>query len=289
MPIYLRQSTASQEIPLGRFVNSTDGDTEETGLTIANTDIKLWKTGATTLADKNSGGATHIANGLYYCVLDATDTATIGPMEVHCHVAGALAVKQACCVLDEAVYDVMFGTTAPSTLAAGALMGLANDAITAAKFDESTAFPLKSADSGATAVARTGADSDTLETLSDELVAMKGATFDTGTDSLEAIRDRGDAAWVTASGFSTHSAADVVTALGTGSGLTALATASALATVAGYIDTEIALILKWIGNKLVTTDNENGTLTTVLYDDDGSTPLKTWVFTTATGTRAAAS
>jgi len=46
---------------------------------------------------------------------------------------------------------------------------LANDAITAAKFDESTAFPLKSADAGVTLVARTGADSDTLETLSDQL------------------------------------------------------------------------------------------------------------------------
>lgn len=46
---------------------------------------------------------------------------------------------------------------------------LADDAITAAKFDESTAYPLKSADTGATAVARTGADSDTLETLSDQI------------------------------------------------------------------------------------------------------------------------
>ena len=46
---------------------------------------------------------------------------------------------------------------------------LADDAITAAKFDESTAFPLAAADTGATAVARTGADSDTLESLSDQL------------------------------------------------------------------------------------------------------------------------
>lgn len=37
---------------------------------------------------------------------------------------------------------------------------------------------------------------------------IKGATWAT-TDTLEAIRDRGDAAWVTATGFSTHSAADV--------------------------------------------------------------------------------
>lgn len=52
--------------------------------------------------------------------------------------------------------------------------GLADDAITAAKFDESTAFPLKTADTGATAVARTGADSDTLETLSDQVDGITG-------------------------------------------------------------------------------------------------------------------
>jgi hypothetical protein len=51
----------------------------------------------------------------------------------------------------------------------GSLMGLADDAVTAAKFDESTSFPVKSADTGSTKIARVGADSDTLETLSDQL------------------------------------------------------------------------------------------------------------------------
>src|SRR3972149_4100303 len=113
--IALRQSTASQEIPLGYFVDSTDGNTEETGLTIANTDILIWKTGATTLAAKTSGGATHISNGIYYAVLDATDTNTIGPLVVFVHVAGALTVRVECVVYDEAVYDVMFGTATPAT------------------------------------------------------------------------------------------------------------------------------------------------------------------------------
>lgn len=112
---FLRQSTASQEVLLGPFVDSTDGNTEETALTIANTDIKIWKTGATTLANKTSGGATHISNGEYYAVLDATDTDTIGPMIIRVHVAGALAVRLFCTVLDEAVYDVLFGTVAPAT------------------------------------------------------------------------------------------------------------------------------------------------------------------------------
>lgn len=65
------------------------------------------------------------------------------------------------------------------------LVTLADDAITAAKFDESTAYPLKSADTDATQVARVGADGDTLETLSDEIAAVKAETAliveDTGT------------------------------------------------------------------------------------------------------------
>lgn len=110
--IFLRQSTASQEIPIGRMVDSVDGDTEKTALTIANTDIKIWKSGATTLASKNSGGATHIANGVYYAVLDATDTDTIGPLKVFVHVSGALAFQLTCVVLDEAAYDTMFAAAA---------------------------------------------------------------------------------------------------------------------------------------------------------------------------------
>lgn len=111
MPIYLKQSTASQEIPLGYFLDSTDGDTAEDGLTIANTDIKIWKTGATTLADKNSGGATHIAGGIYYAVLDATDTNTLGPLIIFCHPTGALAVRVECVVLAANVYDSLIGAT----------------------------------------------------------------------------------------------------------------------------------------------------------------------------------
>ncbi len=61
------------------------------------------------------------------------------------------------------------GVTIPTVTAITNGVTLADDAITAAKFDESTAFPVKSADTGATQIARVGADSDTLETLSDQL------------------------------------------------------------------------------------------------------------------------
>lgn len=109
--MWLRQSTASQEILLGTFLDSTDGNTAETGLTIANTDIKLWKEGGTTEASKNSGGATHIASGRYYAVLDATDTNTLGKLEINVHVAGALAVRREFMVLPANVYDsLVLGT-----------------------------------------------------------------------------------------------------------------------------------------------------------------------------------
>jgi hypothetical protein len=103
--IILRQSTASQEIPLGIFVDSTTGNTEQAGLTIANTDIKIWKSGATTLASKTSGGASYISNGIYYAVLDATDTNTLGSLKVFVHVSGALATCLTCLVLASDVYD----------------------------------------------------------------------------------------------------------------------------------------------------------------------------------------
>lgn len=146
--MFLRQSTASQEILLGPFVDSVDGNTAETSLTIANTDIKLWVEGATTLADKTSGGATHISGGYYYAVLDATDTATVGKLEVNVKVAGALAVRREFHVLEEAIYDALIAASATGALpvssggiaaaafAAGAIdaAAIANGAIDAATF-----------------------------------------------------------------------------------------------------------------------------------------------------------
>mgnify|MGYP003479663683 FL=1 len=109
--IYLKQSTASQEVLLGPFVDSTDGVTAETALSIANTDIKVFKAGATTLADKNSGGATHISAGNYYAVLDATDTDTVGSGALIVQVSGALAVRHDFVVLPANVYDSLIGGT----------------------------------------------------------------------------------------------------------------------------------------------------------------------------------
>lgn len=174
MTIRLKQSTASQEIPLGIFVDETDGKTAETELTIANTDIKLWKMGATTLASKNSGGATHISGGIYYTVLDATDTGTLGGLVIFVHVAGALPVRVECEVLAANVYDSLI------------------------------------------------AASDKLQVHADEITNGLITAAAIATDAIDA-----DAI-----------ASDAVTEIQSG-----LATAANLATVAGYLDTEVAAIL----------------------------------------------
>lgn len=108
---YLKQSTASQARLIGPFLDSTDFVTAETGLTIANTDVKLRANG-TTLANKNSGGGTHEVNGMYSLTWDATDTANVGELAFSVVVAGALPVFGTYVVLEEAVYDQLFAASA---------------------------------------------------------------------------------------------------------------------------------------------------------------------------------
>lgn len=112
MPGYLRQATASQARALGPFIDDTDFKTTKTGLTIANTDIKLVVNGAAS-ANKNSGGGTHRVNGVYGVTFDATDTATVGEIEVSVVVSGALPVFDKFYVVEEAVFDALFVASAP--------------------------------------------------------------------------------------------------------------------------------------------------------------------------------
>jgi len=118
MTVYLKQATASQEILIGMMISSTDGITPATGLTVANTDIQIWKAGATSMANKNSGGATEIGTtGYYYATLDATDTATLGSLIINVNVAGALMWRGEFAVLAAETYDAWFGTAHLATAA----------------------------------------------------------------------------------------------------------------------------------------------------------------------------
>lgn len=67
-------------------------------------------------------------------------------------------------------------------------MKLEDDAITAAKFDESTAFPLKAADTGATILARAGDEMDLVDAPNETAVTaiQNGlSTFDSTSDGVK--------------------------------------------------------------------------------------------------------
>ena len=181
----LKQSTAAT-IKLGPFIDDTDGKTAETALTIAQADIRLSKNGGDFEQTNNTAGATHDENGYYDIPLNATDTGTLGRLRVAVSKSGALPVWQDFLVVTANVYDTLCSTDSLDVN----VTALADDVITAAKFDESTAFPLTSADSSTTRVARVGADGDTLETLSDEIAAkMASSEVIEGTYTLkDAIR-----------------------------------------------------------------------------------------------------
>jgi len=109
--LFLKQSTASQSVVIGPFVDSTDGNTAETGLTVSAADIRLSKNGAN-IVGKNSGDGTHDELGYYTITLDATDTDTVGRLQLLVHESGALPVYHEFWVLEEVVYDALFGASA---------------------------------------------------------------------------------------------------------------------------------------------------------------------------------
>jgi predicted Fe-Mo cluster-binding NifX family protein len=183
------------------------------------------------------------------------------------------------------------GTASWNATALAAIQTEAEDALVVHRLDE-----LLNADSDID-----GAAPPTVGSVFHELMSKTAGsfTFDQATDSLEAIRDRGDAAWITGS---THSAADVwavatrlLTAgtnivLAKGVGVTgfndldaagirsAVGLASAnldtqLSAIDDYIDTEIASLVTSVGAIWTTalteayrTDGSTGTGAQLLYE-----------------------
>jgi hypothetical protein len=131
--MFLKQSTASQSVIIGPFIDDTDGKTAEIALTIANTDIRLSKNGGN-MAAKNSGGGTHDEAGWYTITLDATDTNTVGRLQVSIHVSGALPVWHEFQVLEEDIYEALVasGAAAFNSSDQVTVAGFAADAINAA-------------------------------------------------------------------------------------------------------------------------------------------------------------
>lgn len=122
------------------------------------------------------------------------------------------------------------GVTGFNDLSAAQVNTEADTAIADARLDE-----LLAADSDID-----GAAPPTVGSVFHELLTKTAGsfTYDQTTDSVEAIRDRGDAAWITATGFSTLTQADVRTAVG----LASANLDTQLTTIDDFLDTEVLAI-----------------------------------------------
>jgi len=144
MPRRLRQST-SVDVPIGPFLDETDGKTAETTLTITQPDVRLKKNSAAWAQKAAAQTLTHEENGYYEVTLDATDTNTLGLMRLAVHESGALPVFEDFEVVTANVWDSDFSTdyrqvdvveAAGTAWNSGAITAtsIASGALTAAKF-----------------------------------------------------------------------------------------------------------------------------------------------------------
>ena len=110
--MFLKQSTAFTD-RIGPFLDKTDGVTEEVGLTTASSAIFLSKNGGNFVVKNDATALAHDQDGWYVIVYDATDTATVGKLEVMVQApATHLPVWKTYWVLEEAIYNALFAASA---------------------------------------------------------------------------------------------------------------------------------------------------------------------------------
>lgn len=107
---YLKADTAV-DVKIGPFLDITNGNTPETGLTATQASIRLSKMGGDFAAKDSATSASHDEFGWYDCNISGTDTNTEGRMVLACHISGsALPVWHEFMVVNANVYDSLFAT-----------------------------------------------------------------------------------------------------------------------------------------------------------------------------------
>ena len=227
---WLKQSTAT-DVELGPFVDSTDGVTAETGLTISQADCQLIKNGGAAAQKNDATSASHLAGGHYKVPLNTTDTNTLGRLRLYVNESGAVPVWRDFMVVPSNVWDSLFGADklqvhadeitagliTAAAIATGAIDAdaLATDAVTEIQGGLATAAALTTIDDFLdTEIAAILADTNELQTD-----WVNGGRLDLLIDAIKAKTDNLPSDPADDSDIDTQ-----------------------LATIAGYLDTEIAAI-----------------------------------------------
>lgn len=228
----LRQSTAAT-VPIGPIVDSTDGATPETGFTISQADIRLSKNGGAFAQSNNAAGAAHMENGWFGAPLNTTDTNTLGELVVNIAESGGLQAWARFMVVSQSYYDAKYGTgnfpadakaISGDTTAADNLEAML-DGTGGVTFSATLTGPLNAL--AANTLTAAAADPGLTTELQAGLATSAAlATTDVKVDAIKAKTDGlpSDPA----------DASDITGAFGVVNG--------SLATIAGYLDTEIAAI-----------------------------------------------
>lgn len=103
----LKQSVAV-EVAIGPFLDSGDGITPETALTITQAEVRLKKNGGDWAQKSEATSLVHEENGWYRCLLDVTDTNTLGLLVLAITETGAVPVWREFVVVKADAYDAVF-------------------------------------------------------------------------------------------------------------------------------------------------------------------------------------
>ena len=107
---YLKQSTDARVI-FGPFVSSSDGHTLQQALTLSTLDLRISKNGGAQTKRHLEKGAYHDKRGMYWATLDATDTGTVGRLQLYARDHVALAVYRTYHVIPRERYNQFFAST----------------------------------------------------------------------------------------------------------------------------------------------------------------------------------
>lgn len=107
-----KQNTAAT-LKIGPCVDSTDGVTFESTLTLSQSDIRLSKNGGNIAQKNESSSCTYDEVGCYDCPIDATDTNTLGRVDVIIGEAGMIPIRHFFKVITADEWDRKYATTGP--------------------------------------------------------------------------------------------------------------------------------------------------------------------------------
>lgn len=207
--LIVRQSTA-RTVTVGPVLDA-DGVAVTDGVVA---DFKISKNGGAPAALNGSATLTHRHTGHYSLALTTSDLDTVGQAEIVIDDTVNACAPKELTVIEEAVYDALFAASAAgySTYAGADTSGTTT---LLSRLTSTRAGYLDNLSAGAVATAAKLLSYFQSALRKDVTVdADIGGNYDDATDSQEALRDRGDAAWITATGFSTLDAAGVRTAVG---------------------------------------------------------------------------